>query len=683
MAPRWGGLRPEPYDPDARDADGDGIVQEQTAWERPVGTNLVDELGRAITRGSNVGARPRGMRVVDSGGKDVDYTPTYARPGAAPGAERVGGATALADHGSGSLKERGLPTVRAAAAPKVPKPEVPVENPTPKGLDSKAIKQKNKSIKERLTAAGSTWGRIRKKDIDEGGRNGQTFKVDLDPEERLASTRARMDRSLSAIRDELTGASKDKTGLELTTHKSNLGDVLRREPEMLDGLHPEIKKLIIESSNEELIGMLEDAAVDLHGGLGDGQLAVAVPEYRLEMLFGDGSYKTQHVLTEEMNSGGIGRPSPNSPAGMRKEYELLQGLDPSTPSELRPASGYIAHPDMLEQEKSEQLARLDATGKSIPDDTSLLPLTTARGDTGSLEGSNPGANGGYGAVHVVLKDDVKDRVIVTRGDALNSQSQPVALDETDRTLIINSILGVTQSAGPLADDEAAVASLNFLNLLEARRTGSFGRANAVNGFTPDAPDATLNPTWYYEAAIAGSFEIDEVAEIAFPYHSLGTNGSLGGTRDEQVKALSEALSPERLESLGFTSQESAQVVEMLNVFATQTKSAGGVSAPNVPWFGADYDSGDSRRNFQALSSALRLQTYDELASQHGITIRPTNNGGLDPRDVSIYADRRPGETNAAQVLTRRLAESLAADLRKYVPPTPDSPSDGSFSSGIG
>lgn len=127
MAPRWGGLRPEPYDPDARDADGDGIVQEQTAWERPVGTNLVDELGRAITRGSNVGARPRGMRVVDSSGNDVDYTPTYARPGAAPGAERVGGATALADHGAGSLKERGLPTVRAAAAPRVLEPEVAPE----------------------------------------------------------------------------------------------------------------------------------------------------------------------------------------------------------------------------------------------------------------------------------------------------------------------------------------------------------------------------------------------------------------------------------------------------------------------------------------------------------------------------------------------------------------------------
>ncbi len=108
MAPRWGGLRPEPYDPDARDADGDGIVQEQTAWERPVGTNLVDELGRAITRGTNSGTRPRGMRVVGRDGKDVDYTPTY---GKGPAGGKPGAATALSDHGAGSLGERGIPTV--------------------------------------------------------------------------------------------------------------------------------------------------------------------------------------------------------------------------------------------------------------------------------------------------------------------------------------------------------------------------------------------------------------------------------------------------------------------------------------------------------------------------------------------------------------------------------------------
>ena len=29
-APRWGGLRPDPYNPDSPDADNDGIVQEGT-----------------------------------------------------------------------------------------------------------------------------------------------------------------------------------------------------------------------------------------------------------------------------------------------------------------------------------------------------------------------------------------------------------------------------------------------------------------------------------------------------------------------------------------------------------------------------------------------------------------------------------------------------------------------------
>ena len=30
-----------PYDNDARDADGDGLVQEGTIWERPVGTRYL------------------------------------------------------------------------------------------------------------------------------------------------------------------------------------------------------------------------------------------------------------------------------------------------------------------------------------------------------------------------------------------------------------------------------------------------------------------------------------------------------------------------------------------------------------------------------------------------------------------------------------------------------------------
>jgi len=78
-------LKLEPYNPDAVDADNDGIVQEGTAWERPAATQIVDALGNIIEAGKMAGQRPGNARVVDADGKDVPYTPTYMRPqGAKP-----------------------------------------------------------------------------------------------------------------------------------------------------------------------------------------------------------------------------------------------------------------------------------------------------------------------------------------------------------------------------------------------------------------------------------------------------------------------------------------------------------------------------------------------------------------------------------------------------------------------
>ena len=85
---RWGGLRLEPYKPNAVDADGDMIVQEQTIWERPVGTRMLDGLGREISPSmpSSVdpSARGKDWRIVDADGKDVTYTPTWEREGFVP-----------------------------------------------------------------------------------------------------------------------------------------------------------------------------------------------------------------------------------------------------------------------------------------------------------------------------------------------------------------------------------------------------------------------------------------------------------------------------------------------------------------------------------------------------------------------------------------------------------------------
>lgn len=110
---RWGGLRLEPYNPNAVDADGDGIVQEGTAWERPGGTTLVDELGRAIRTGVTSPQRPAKMRV-QRDGKDIDYTPTYGKtPVEAQKPEAPGKPTALGRVGYPSLQERGLPTLKS------------------------------------------------------------------------------------------------------------------------------------------------------------------------------------------------------------------------------------------------------------------------------------------------------------------------------------------------------------------------------------------------------------------------------------------------------------------------------------------------------------------------------------------------------------------------------------------
>lgn len=103
-------LRVEPYDPNAVDGDGDGIVQENTAWERPVGTRLIDEFGNEIRVGLMSMQRPARMRVVDQNGNDVRYIPTYATV-----AERRVSETPLGSIGAPSLAESGVTPVPTLA----------------------------------------------------------------------------------------------------------------------------------------------------------------------------------------------------------------------------------------------------------------------------------------------------------------------------------------------------------------------------------------------------------------------------------------------------------------------------------------------------------------------------------------------------------------------------------------
>lgn len=127
-------LRPEPYDPDAQDGDGDGIVQERTAWERPVGTRLLDANGDPIARGRSLTERPAGIQIVDKNGRKINYRPSYSPNSDTPAGGGQGGTRSpLSDLGARSLAEMGLPTLRSLNAPPAPQnsPVEPSKTPDP------------------------------------------------------------------------------------------------------------------------------------------------------------------------------------------------------------------------------------------------------------------------------------------------------------------------------------------------------------------------------------------------------------------------------------------------------------------------------------------------------------------------------------------------------------------------
>ena len=76
---RWGGLRQEPYNPNPKDADNDGIVQEGTPFERPIGTRYLSAAGEEISsllNGSNV-SQLDGLRLVDANDNPVEYRQSW------------------------------------------------------------------------------------------------------------------------------------------------------------------------------------------------------------------------------------------------------------------------------------------------------------------------------------------------------------------------------------------------------------------------------------------------------------------------------------------------------------------------------------------------------------------------------------------------------------------------------
>lgn len=305
--PRWGGLRPEPYDSNARDADGDGIVQEGTAFERPAGTRLISFFGEAPNDGDITLDRDTDWRVVDESGQVVDYTPSYGAADETPlpktlseSVGTIGSRTGTVGDQQETIGSRG--TLENIVGT-ISKPATPLPPP-----------RREREVAPEVTPAPVTISEAARARLPEGYVPGE-----IKPE---------------MMMDFLTRVREKTISLE-SDHLNELSDLLRDagygyEDRMAIVARfrsePEFRKIIDDSIEREKESLRQELASAF-----EAPLVINIPEFFIPALMETGRYKTQF---ETGKSGGIFNP------GMRSAVEKTQmGVDPTIAPDMRPVYG--------------------------------------------------------------------------------------------------------------------------------------------------------------------------------------------------------------------------------------------------------------------------------------------------------------------------------------------------------
>ena len=616
-ATRWT-IRQEPYDPDARDADGDGVVQEQTPWERPAGTRLVDDLGRAITRGANAGQRPRGLRVVDQSGNPVAYTPTYEKPGAGFGA---GGGTSMSEAGAPSLRELGLQSVRDIAAPKAP-PDLSIFDFTPEGPSQyrgdgtgvigriglnagskQAIEAKNVEILAGIEEAGGSFARV-----TEGPGSAESV---------AKSRREKMARELDSLKESLRNGEAPE--------KIYIGD---------NGLDPELLDLILSTDTDELIRMIEDSAVKYHQGLSGPR--VRMREEFLDGFLADGRYKTTHETW-----------SRNAKADGRRLYEEQIGIPSSAGVELRPASGFVVHEDAIKE-----MERVWEESQGVPA-SEYIDLGLAHNwitDRRESQTSLDGMGDSYGWIELVLDPSVTGRTAQGGVDTISNSTNVARMDSEDRDEIANAVLGRSNA---WSNDFTGT----MLSHLEAERTGSLAHVtDAVGGWRAEKGKGQYN---YQEALIAGSFDLSEVADVRLLPPTRNPEGLetsldpvLGFENGAALKAdiHEQFYSPEALKKAGLTDEEIAYLQEndLLNLEGRLADHIGGRTVMSV------------------LEGRKAQELEDKLKAAGAQKVTHVHLSGKDMMDPASFGDDAQLGDTAAAIREARAQRDITAGAREAI-----------------
>lgn len=548
--PRWGGLRPEPYKQNAVDADGDGVVQEGTAFERPAGTSLLDGAGSPLSDGLSSLERDTSWSVVDRSGQRISYTPSYggafeqAKPKAlkdsvgtlASSLGTIGDRVGTIETSNRSIKAQ-FGTITDMPEP-LPIPQISIQDTV-----SPVKSVKAQQIISKIEESGGTWGKINDDYLNANDSDSRLFFPRITDKD----TSVRLER-MQYILDDLRELIASQT---LQPNNKRFQEL---DEDSVKYFSPEVIQLIEGMSNDELVDLLTEQAVKFHGGIEKNVRVRVNPNNSLLSILDDG-YKTTHEVQ-----------SNHSGADIRSQYEVVAGVPLSAPIEVRPASGYIVHPDWREKHLDTVRSNRELRGESGE--------MTEFYDTVRGTASEAGSVGIYGSIEVVLKPEVSERTKFGRGDSLNTILRPTAIDETDKDVIANAIFAADGK-------EQKYLVPQMASFLQSHIDGNFKKSNLHPTYGNDglitefSKDSEFSGREYHEALIFGSFDSGDIQEMNVSYEDLFTVAV--SSRDQGMESLaqelrSEFLSPNFLDSVGFSQEERRLIDELIEKASQQTIS---------------------------------------------------------------------------------------------------------------
>lgn len=375
---------------------------------------------------------------------------------------------------------------------------------------------------------------------------------------------------------------------------------------MFDGISPEVKELIATKTDEELFEIMERRALQFHQGL-DRRVRVRASQGTLLQIAEDGRYKTTHEARSQ-----------HSGAAVRASYEVRLGIPYDAEADLRPASGYVVHPDW-ERTQIEHL-RPYLGDKSDDDISKFLFLDVSKNPAGHVVI--------YGESEIVLKPEVSGRTQYGRGDSLTSNLRPTQMGSDNPEEIMHAL---NWSGGQSDSESIKYAS----GLLQTEVDGHFGNLNLYHPkYNPDGTRNTENiQRGYFEALIGGSFSIDDIEKVrvSVKYLDAITKNDDDLSDEGFVDAIA---NPDRLRSLGFSDEEIAYI--MANKGAYNFSS----------WF-------QGYRDFK------RRERAKEKMDSLGVPIEYIQDlpGGRDPFDLGSYRGSE-GYTSIEDLLVARSRENV-------------------------